>query len=262
MTPNTTSLAPKTPQTSNNPNRRQLLRSSLVLGAALSLMGLGSAACGLISTNILDKTFELGAQKFSLDFGTTTGKVPAIACTVSGDTKCTTLGSQVAAAGGTATGNCDTTAKLCYADITVTKSYPVTLSNEPSFASSVGSKAIAVVKAIELNYGANNASTVNLPDMDLYIGPDTAKTPTDKDVYLIDKIPAIAKGTNIPDKSRKIVVLSGSPAFERFSYYLQNPKVPFSLMVVAKPTVKANDDLPSGKVDISITPAFTVGLPL
>ena len=244
------------------PSRRKLLRSALGLSAALSLAVMGSAACGLISTNILDKTFELGAQKFSLDFGTTVGKVPSIACTVAGDTKCSTLGSQVSAAGGTATGNCDTNAKLCYADITVTKSYPVTLSNEPSFVSSIGSKAISVVKAIELNYGANNGSTVNLPDMDLYIGPDTAKSPTDKDVYLIDKIPAIGKGVNIPDKSRKIVVQAGTPAFDRFSYYLQNPKVPFSLMVVGKPTVKANDDLPSGKVDISITPAFTVGLPL
>ncbi len=249
-----------TPQTRNAVTRRKLLRSSLGLGAAVSLALLGSAACGLISTNILDKTFELSAQKFSLDFGTNTGKVPSVPCTVAGDVKCTTLASQVAAAGGTATGICDTTAKLCYADISVTKGYPVTLSNEPSFVSSVGSKAITIVKAIELAYTANNSSTVNLPDMDLYIGPDTAKSPTDKDVYLIDKIPAIARNTQ--NRTGKIVVPSGSPAFERFTYYLQNPKVPFSLMVVGKPTVRANDDLPSGKVDISVTPAFTVGLPL
>ena len=262
MTPNTTSHGLKTPHTKPTATLQKLSRRALLLGAALTLAGIGQAACGLVSTNILDKTFELGAQKFSLDFGTTVGKVPSIACTVAGDTKCSTLGSQVSAAGGTATGNCDTNAKLCYADITVTKSYPVTLSNEPSFVSSIGSKAISVVKAIELNYGANNGSTVNLPDMDLYLNPNTAKSPTDKDVYLIDKIPAIGKGVNIPDKSRKIVVQAGTPAFDRFSYYLQNPKVPFSLMVVGKPTVKANDDLPSGKVDISITPAFTVGLPL
>ena len=66
----------------------------------------------------------------------------------------------------------------------------------------------------------------------------------------------------IADKSRKIVVQAGTPAFERFSYYLSNPKVPFLLMLSGKPTVKAGDDLPSGKVDVSITPAFTVGLPL
>ncbi len=244
------------------PSRRKLLRSALGLSAALSLVMMGSAACGLISTNILDKTFELSAQKFSLDFGTTTGKVPTVSCTVAGDPKCATLASQVSAAGGTATGTCDTAAKACGAEIAVTKSYPVTLSNDPTFAQTVGSKAISIVKAIELQYGASNLSTVNLPDMDLYIGPETAKSPTDKDVFLIDKIPAIAKGMVIADKSRKIVVQSGTPAFERFSYYLSNPKVPFLLMLSGKPTVKAGDDLPSGKVDVSITPAFTVGLPL
>ncbi len=244
------------------PSRRKLLRSALGLSAALSLAVMGSAACGLISTNILDKTFELSPQKFSLDFGTTTGKVPTVTCAVAGDPKCATLASQVSAAGGTATGTCDTTAKSCGAEIAVTKSYPVTLSNDPTFAQTVGSKAISIVKAIELQYGASNLSTVNLPDMGLYIGPETAKSPTDKDVFLIDKIPAIAKGVVIADKSRKIVVQAGSPAFERFSYYLSNPKVPFLLMLSGKPTVKAGDDLPSGKVDVSITPAFTVGLPL
>ena len=33
-------------------------------------------------------------------------------------------------------------------------------------------------------------------------------------------------------------------------------------MLSGKPVVKATDDLPSGKVDVTITPAFTVGLPL
>lgn len=242
--------------------RRTLLKGTLGLACAVTVSSLGLTACGLISTNILDKTFELSTQKFSLDFGTTTGKVPTVACTVAGDPKCSALATQVSAAGGTATGICDTTAKSCSAEIAVTKSYPVTLSNDPTFVQTVGSKAISIVKAIELNYGANNASTVNLPEMELYIGPETAKTPTDKDVYLIDKIPAIAKGTVVADKSRKIIVQAGSPAFERFSYYLSNPKVPFLLMLSGKPTVKAGDDLPSGKVDVSITPAFTVGLPL
>jgi uncharacterized membrane protein len=150
------------------------LRGALSLGAGLAL--LGAAACGLVSTNILDKTFELSAQKFSLDFGTTTGKVPTVACTVAGDPKCAALASQVSAAGGTATGICDTTAKSCSAEIMVTKSYPVTLSNDPSFAQTIGSKAISIVKAIELSYGASNMSTVNLPEMMLYIGPDTAKS--------------------------------------------------------------------------------------
>lgn len=262
MTPNIDPNTLSSARLQTSSSRRQLLRGTLAMGAVVSLVMLGSAACGLISTNILDKTFELSPQKFSLDFGTTTGKVPSVACTVAGDPKCATLASQVSAAGGTATGTCDTVAKSCGADITVTKSYPVTLSNEPSFAQTVGGKAISIVKAIELNYGASNQSTVNLPDMNLYIGPDTAKSPTDKDVYLIDKIPAIAKGTVIPDKSRKIVVQAGSPAFDRFSYYLQNPKVPFLLLISGKPSVKAGDDLPSGKVDVTITPAFTVGLPL
>lgn len=253
-----TSLA----RTTVHPNRRTLLKSTLGLACAVSLSSLGLAACGLISTNILDKTFELSTQKFSLDFGSTTGKVPTVACTIAGDPKCSTLATQVSAAGGTATGICDTVTKACGADIAVTKSYPVTLSNDPTFVQTVGSKAIAIVKAIELHYGANNASTVNLPEMDLYIGPETAKSPADKDVYLIDKIPAIAKGSVVADKSRKIIVQAGTPAFERFSYYLSNPKVPFLLMISGKPTVKAGEDLPSGKVDITITPAFTVGLPL
>lgn len=239
---------------------RKRSRGSLSVGAVCAALLV--SACGIISTNILDKTFSLSAQKFSMDFGATTGKVPTVTCASAGDSACATLGSQVSAAGGSATGMCDTSTKACYANISVTKSYPVSLSNDASFAQTVGSRAISVVKAIELNYSANNGSTVNLPDMNLYIGPETAKNVTDKDVVLIDKIPGIPKGTSVPSGTRKIVVPSGTPAFERFSYYLQNPKVSFLLLMTATPTVRAGEDLPKGQVEISVTPAFTVGLPL
>ena len=69
MIPNTTSHGLKTPHTKPTATVQKLSRRALLLGAALTLAGIGQAACGLVSTNILDKTFELGAQKFSLDFG-------------------------------------------------------------------------------------------------------------------------------------------------------------------------------------------------
>lgn len=231
------------------------------LQVGVVLAALGVSACGIVSSNILDKTFALGDRKFGVDFGNTTGKVPSVACSSAGDPTCATLASQVTVSGGTTSGVCDTAARTCYANIAITKSTPITLSNEPSFAQTVGAKAITIVKAIEIQYTTNNASTVSLPDLNLYIGPETAKTAKDNGVVLIGKIPAIAANTQLKEPG-KIVVPSGTPAFERFSYYLQNAKVPFNLLVEAAPTVRAGNDLPKGVLDVTVTPAFTVGIPL
>jgi len=236
----------------------------LLMSAAVLAAG-AAAGCGLLSTNIFDFTVKLTTQVYSQDFGMATGKVPTVACTSQTD-PCSQVASQLATSvpNAKATGRCNTTVapNQCVADLNVTLAYPLTLAEDQSFASSLGGKVIDIVNTIDLAYGVpTNTTTFNIPEMQLYIGPSGAQSATDAGVELIDKIPAIARGTTIPDASRHIILAEGTKARDQFIYYIKNPQKPFVLLLVTKPTVKGGDDMPAGKLELRLTPSITVGLP-
>lgn len=242
--------------------RKRTSRRAVLLGSAAALLGLTGFGCGLISADIFDFPITLQTQTYTLNLGTNSGKVPTAACTTETD-NCSQAASGITLGpGSTVVGKCDPAARSCTAEVTAVLTYPVTLAEDQSFATSVGGKAVNVVRSIELSYGVpTNMTTVDLPISDLYIGPQNAKSPTDQGVVLIDKIAAIPRGTTIPDGSRKITIADGTPAREKFVYYVQNPKVPFVLMLVTKPVVRAMQDLPAGKLELKLTPKIIVGLP-
>lgn len=247
--------------TTDTAGRRAPRRAALFAGAALALGG-GALGCGLISADIFDTSIRLQTQTYTMNLGNNTGKVPTAACTAQTDACSMAASGITLGPGSTVAGRCDTTTKTCSAEVTAVLTYPVTLSDDQSFATSVGGKAVNVVRTIELSYGVTmNTTTVNLPESDLYIGPQNAQKPTDQGVVFIDKIPAIARGTQIPEGSRKISIADGTEARTKFIYYVQNPKVPFVLMLVSKPVIKANEDLPAGKLELKLTPTVVVGLP-
>jgi len=239
-----------------------LTRRRIVLGA-LSVCAVAAAgACGLINPDIFDITIPLSPQEYTQDFGSNTGKVPSVPCTAAMNT-CQTVANQVGGSiqGATAKGICESSTSTCSAEIAATLSYQLQLSNEQSFATSVGGKVVSVVRAIELKYGVpTNTTTFTIPEMMIYIAPQGVKSETDPKAVYIDKIPAIAAKQTLPADSGSLKIAAGTPAFEQFSYYVKNPTTPFNFLLVAKPKVKAGDDVPSGKIVIRITPQITVGL--
>ena len=77
--------------------RRRRHIGTVALGAlAAAALGVGAVGCGLISSNIFDITIGLSSQTYGHDFGTTSGKVPKIACPATPD-PCGALAGQVVA---------------------------------------------------------------------------------------------------------------------------------------------------------------------
>jgi hypothetical protein len=237
-----------------------LKRSHLKLGlAATLLVGAAGLGCGL-----LDIPIKLKTQEYQQNFGTATGTVPTVTCTAATD-PCTSAATQVqgaVASGTTVTGSCDTAAMKCMAQLNATVSYPVSLQNDQSFATSVAGKAVSVVHSIALQYGvAKNTLTFNLPEFDLYIAPMGVTRVDDPSAVYIDKVPSIQKGQTSADDAASITVDTSSKAGVQFVYYVQNPSKQFVLLANAKPVVKAGDPMPAGEIWLHITPVITVGLP-
>ncbi len=242
---------------------QQLRRSSLGTRALGTLyaaaLGVGAVGCGLISSNIFDITIGLSSQTYGHDFGApTANKVPKIACPATPD-PCGALAGQVP---GASNGRCDEALKVCAADVSVVLPSTVNLSMDSSFASSVGSKAVRFVHTIDLAYGVNmNSTTFDIPALQLYIGPSGAKQPTDQGVVALGTLQPIPRGTLIPAGSQHVTILEGTAAHDKFAYYVQNPMVPFVLMVATTTTVRGDDPIPAGKIQLVIKPSITVGLP-
>lgn len=236
-----------------NPRRRLLrgLIASLVLGAA-------TGGCGLI-----DIPITLQTQTYNADFGNASGTVTAVPCTMMQD-PCTAAANQVAAGaaqnGATVTGVCDTATSTCTARVDATVAYPVNLAQDQSFTSSVAGKVVTVVKSISLKYGIPmNTVSIDLPQLDLYIAPQGVTKIPDSRAVLVDKIPAIARKKTLPENSGTIIIETSSAAGAIFVESIKNPAKPFTLLINTKPTVKANDPLPAGKMTINVTPEIIVG---
>ena len=103
--------------------------------------------------------------------------------------------------------------------------------------------------------------TFDIPALQLYIGPSGAKQPTDQGVVALGTLQPIPRGTLIPAGSQHVTILEGTAAHDKFAYYVQNPMVPFVLMVATTTTVRGDDPIPAGKIQLVIKPSITVGLP-
>ena len=248
-------------RTNSNWLRRKPLGTAVRAALAAGLVAGAALGCGLISSNIFDITIGLSSQTYGHDFGSaSSSKAPTIACPATPD-PCGALTTQIQ---GASNGRCDTTQSpsVCAADVSVVLPSTVNLSMDSSFASSVGSKAVRFVHTIDLAYGVNmNTATFDIPALQLYIGPSGAKQPTDQGVVALGTLQPIKSMTLIPEGSQHVLITEGTAAHDKFSYYVQNPMVPFVLMVASTKTVRGGDPIPAGKIQVVIKPSITVGLP-
>ena len=238
--------------------RPQLVSRWLPAACAAALMAAASGGCGLF-----DQTITLQPQEFKQNFGNSSGMVPSVACTTAAD-PCAQVANMVSGSimGATAKGVCDTSMQKCTAEVSATLSYPITLSKEQNFATSVAGKAVNIVHSITLKYGVSkNTTTFTIPETSLYIAPMGVTSVTDPRAVYIDKIPPIAKGTTIPDGGGSISLAEGTPARAEFVKYIQSPTTPFVLLGLAKPVVRAGDAMPAGEIWLRVIPEFVVGLP-
>ncbi len=219
------------------------------------------SGCGLIDANILDVPVHLQTQTYAHDFGTTMGTVPSIPCSAQLAT-CQAIDNQIKDA--QVTGVCD--GSVCYAQANLTLTYTVNLASDPAFQSSVNQKLIQGVRTIDLAYGMpKNTLTFDIPEMEVYVGPQNAQSRTDPGVLQIGTIGPIKRGTPFADGSQHLVVADPSAARTQLVADVMNPKVPFVFLLATStsnpPKVKAGDPVPAGALQLDISPTITVGIP-
>lgn len=226
------------------------------MSGILGILALGAASlagCGLIDANIFDTTVTLQTQTYQQDFGSNMGTVPSIPC--SNDNVC----GAVSAMG--ATGRCDMAAKTCYADASVTLPYPLTLSKDSSFQSGIGQKLVQSVRGVDLAYTVpSNTMTFAMPEISVYVGPQSAKLTTDSGVALIGKIPPLAAKQTLTTPG-VLKVTAGTPAYSLLFNAITTPSTPIVFLLAANPRVNAGQPVPAGAIQVNVTPSLIVGLP-
>lgn len=229
-------------------------------GAAAVWLGAVALGCGLINPNIFDTDIRLQRQVYSQDFGRNSGKVPAVPCSGQADT-CQQVSSVVQ--GVPARGVCDPQSMRCQAEASVTLSYPVNLSEDPAFQSGVAGRAVQFVRAAELGYSLPiNTLTFDIPEIEIYIGPQNARNKTDPGVVLIGKVGPFTRGQTISDSApMTLAIADGSPARTQLEQNIKNPKAPFVFLIHAQPRISGGDDVPAGRMELHLFPKITVGLP-
>ena len=230
-------------------------------GTVIAALSAGLLSCGLINPNILDTDIRLQRQVYSQDFGKSMGTIPEVPCSAQTD-----LCQQVTDAvggGQQARGVCDTGAMRCYAEASMTLPYTVNLSQDQAFQSGVAGRVVQFVRAVELGYSLPvNTLTFDIPEVEVFLGPQDAKNKTDPGVVRIGTIGPFSAGQTISDSSpRKLAIADGSPARSQLEQNVKNPKVPFVFLISATPRLDSGKPVPAGKLELHVFPKITVGLP-
>jgi len=171
-----------------------------------------AASCGLISSDLATVSFDLPPKTYTFDSGQGDWKggmssafamVPTIGC--SADADC--CSPQISAAGidCTSTLVCDApTASCAFAVDVQSPPQMIDLKNEGGLPSSLSSQSVLDISVTKLTYDVSqNSLNIDLPPIDLFLGPQGTTKVTDPGVTQFATVPAIPHGTiltngNIP----------------------------------------------------------------
>jgi hypothetical protein len=228
--------------------------------ALSSMFLLALTGCGLLDANIFDTEIRLQRQDYNQDFGKAMGVIPTVMCSMASD-PCQVISNQLSG-NAALRAACDPAVKSCYVEGSVNLTYPVNLSQDPAFQSSVGQRAVQFVRSIEVGYSMTNTLTVALPEVEIYVGPQDAANKSNPKVTLIGKVGPFKAGQSISDNApMRLVIPDGSAARTQLEGYIKNPKVPFVFLISTTPRADAGQPLPAGTLGLRLFPKVTVGLP-
>jgi hypothetical protein len=249
------------PPVSAGPRSRSIRR--LRDAAFLTVCLAGGATVSACNPDIFDISVALTKESYPVDFGATTGTVPSFQCdptnaTACGDSQTVPLGNDMGQV--TVSLGCDATTDLCYAQADARVTTTVDVLQDDSFTSSVGRRAVSVVRMLDLAYTIPvNTTTFEIPKIDVYVGPSGTMKSSDPGVYLVDSITSLPAGTTVIDPPRHLTVTDGSPARDLMETNIRN-KAPFVFLVTTTPRLEAGSPLPAGMVEIDVAPLLGLGL--
>jgi hypothetical protein len=216
-----------------------------------SLLALGSAGCGLISSDVTETPFDLPPKTYSFDssmFDVPSGinqEIPCGAGTLVVDC-CSLPGADCSTTALTCEQNASGT-MVCMAQMTVQQGSMTNLAQEaPKLAGLTG---YLNIKIKRISYQVpNNTLSIDLPDVDLYMASSTSD-PSPMKFGTMPGIPAMmtTSGDVILDPNAATV----------FSHFTQDISVPFAF--IAKTTIKVSH-APTGRIDMTISGTLAASL--
>src|ERR1022692_1270975 len=224
-----------------------------VLACALLM---GSAGCGLLSSDITTTKIGLPPQTYSFDTsmfkGLPTGSSQSVPC---GDgqaiTDCCNPPAPLPPP------DCTTTPLVCQPDNSsfnngasvCTAVIPESISNSINLSGAgLSSFPAGNISIDSIAYTvSNNTLNVDLPPVSIYLAPDGVTDPMNG-AMLFGTIPAIQAGTNPSGKVQK-----DSGADHAFEVYAGNLSTPFNFIASTTVVIPSGTPIPNGQVTITVT---------
>jgi hypothetical protein len=231
------------------------LSSSLAIATLVGPLLLG-AGCGLLNSDLTTVMFDLPERTYAFDTSqsqwnggtsSTFSTVPTIPCAATTD--CCPLA--VSAAGiDCAMLICDAPTQSCAFTVLVqTPAQMVNLKNEVPALSGYSSQSVVDISVSRIAYDVvQNTLNVDLPMVDLFVGPATATVTTDPGVIKFGTVPVIPRMTTLTD-GEVILDPAGKAAFENIA---KNFGTPFVFLSSAQVVVPGGTPAPTGALTITI----------
>jgi hypothetical protein len=234
----------------------------LSAAAALMALWLGAAGC---SADVFDVQVDLKTQAYQLDFGPPRGEIPVVACGAAdvcgGGTVLSASGAPDAPPADVQVAlGCDPATGRCFAQADARVAFTVDVLQDDAFTTKIERRAINLVRVADLAYTVpTNTLTVEIPQIDVYVGPAGARSESDDGVVPVDSIHPVAAGVTFTSE-RHLTVSDDSPARAVIESSIQS-KQPFVFVFATAPRVEAGSPIPAGALEIDLYPRIELGFP-
>jgi hypothetical protein len=229
--------------------------------AAWAVLGFGC------SSDIFDVEVDLETKVYTLDLGARSGTIPDVTCDANTASVCDlpqVVSVDTSAAGLPATVElsvgCDPATSRCYAEGQARTTATVDVLSDADFTSKVARRSISLVRLAAIDYTVPaNSLTIDVPQIDVYVGPEGTTRESDPKVVLVGSTPPVPAGTTFGD-AREIAVGDDSPARDVIEGSIRARR-PFVFVVVLAPRVTAGAPVPAGQLQVAVSPRLLVGFP-
>jgi len=226
-----------------------------ITGLLLVAVALLSSSCGVLEelTSFSVCPADLSYVSDMINIPDTIGSLPSVPCaSTSGTSTCEASTVSRACQGPfTCDAMCDAETNQCRLDAVFRETQEIDLSERVQ--SKLQKFVLDRVSVSTLKYSIReNGLNVDIPQVDVYVGPRTMSSETDDGVARLFSIPRIASGDSLESVSVESLV-EGREVLENLSRDFQTP---FKIMAVIPYSTKANEALPTGSAQIAIQPCL------
>lgn len=229
----------------------------LLLSCVSAALGLGGC-----SSDIFDVDVAFTPQSYDFDFGAEAGEVPAVACDVADD-PCAGVAVELSGAETlrAVRVGCNQAAGQCYVQADAELAVTLSVLEQSDFPTKVRRRGVALVRTLELGYAVPvNTLTFDLPQVDLFVGPDGTRHFDDPGVVYVDSIRPVPAGEQTPLPTRHLTIADRSPARDLLQAAVMRQE-PFVFVLAMSPRVLSGQPIPAGQLAVELFPRMRLGIP-